>query len=238
MNDSFNSLGDFEFESLRLAVNYKKWIGQTFQSQLETSGSILEVGAGIGQFTEVICELAPSAKISALEPERRFHDALKTAVPDVERLPCETNELVGGSRLFETIISINVLEHIEDDLTELKQWHDLLSPGGHICLLVPACPEIFAPIDTMMGHYRRYAAESLIQLMEQAKLNVKELRYFNFIGYWLWLINFKLLKQRSIKSTHVALYDRFIIHLAKILDRSGLNRIKGQSLICVAQRRP
>ena len=236
MHPSFNSLENFEFESLKLAVNYRKWIGRIFQPYLENSGSLLEVGAGIGQFTETILKTAPPhAKISALEPEAKFQDILKNNCPEVEILPCQTDALI-GQRSFETIISINVLEHIEEDLTELKQWSHLLHPGGYICLLVPACPELYAPIDTMMGHYRRYTPKTLSQLMEQAELNVEKLSYFNFIGYWLWLLNFKLLKQRSIQSTHVGLYDHCIIHLAKLLDYWGLNRMKGQSLICIAQR--
>lgn len=236
MNKSFNSLSEFEFESLKNAVNYKKWIGRTFQHPLRNAKTILEVGSGIGQFTQVIREHAPSAKITALEPELKFHTALNAAIPDLETIQSFSSDLV-GRRNFDTIVSVNVLEHIEDDVAELKNWHELLNPGGHACVLVPAHPEIFSPIDNMMGHYRRYTIDTMAQKMRAANLDIIENHYFNFVGYWLWLLNFKLLRQTRINPGNVAFYDNVLIHFSKFFDSIGLNKIKGQSLVCIARRR-
>lgn len=236
MNKSFNSLSEFEFESLKNAINYRKWIGKTFQYPLRDSKTILEVGSGIGQFTQVIRQQAPLAKITAVEPDLKFHVPLNAAILDLETVQNFSIDLV-GRRNFDAIVSVNVLEHIEDDVAELKNWHQLLNPGGYACVLVPALPEIFSPIDHMMGHYRRYTKDSMTQKMKAANLDIIENHYFNFVGYWLWLFNFKLLRRTKISPQNVVFYDKVLIHFSKFFDSIGLNKIKGQSLVCIGRRR-
>ncbi|MEO0509725.1 MAG: class I SAM-dependent methyltransferase [Verrucomicrobiota bacterium] len=235
MNKSFNTLAEFEFESLKKAANYRNWIGQRFKASFEGASNVLEVGSGIGQFTQIIQQYAEGAAVTALEPEIQFHDELKISAPNAEHLNAYSSELV-GHRSFDAIASVNVLEHIEDDIAELKNWHALLKPGGRVCLLVPAHPEIYASIDNLMGHYRRYTKRSMTDKIESAGLQITELYYFNFLGYWLWLLNFKVFKRKTIDAKNVAFFDRVLIHFSKIMDLIRLNAFKGQSLICIARK--
>lgn len=236
MKNNFNSLDRFEFESLRHATNYKNWIHSKFSHILDNSKSILEIGGGIGQFTQVIQQRSPAAEITSLEPNAEFHKTLSSSTPGVKSINAYSENLI-GKNAYDTIININVLEHIKDDLVEIQNWNKLLNAGGHVCILVPACQEIYAPIDHLMGHYRRYSIEDLSCHFEAADFEIETIQYFNFLGYWLWLLNFKLLKNTSFSESKVIFHDRVLIYLSKALDALGANRIKGQSLICIARKR-
>jgi len=235
MNRDFNTLDSFEFEALRLAHNYKDWICSQFAPILTQSSTILEIGAGIGQFTQTIQRLTPTAKITALEPCAAFYQTLTSTLPDIESINAYSNEII-GTQTFDSIININVLEHIKNDQQEIEHWNQLLKPGGRVCILVPACEEIYAPIDNSMGHYRRYSKKSLAAKFTQSGFEIETIEYFNFLGYWLWMLNFKLLKNLSFSDTKVAFNDKVLIHLSKSLDFLGANKIKGQSVICIARK--
>lgn len=235
MRKYFNTLTSFEFEALRHSGNYKQWIWDQFGSVLNASESILEVGSGVGQFTTIIHDNSPAATITALEPSTSFFVELTEKLPNIERINQYSEALI-GSRVFDTIININVLEHIENDTEEIKNWHSLLNSGGKACVLVPALNEIYAPIDNLMGHYRRYTKQELASKFEAAGFRIERISYFNFIGYWLWLLNFKLLKNTTFSAAKVTFNDRYLIHLCKALDALGANYLKGQSVVCIAQK--
>lgn len=235
MKQDFNSLDTFEFEALAQAINYKTWIWEQFSNTLTQSPTILEIGGGIGHFTEVIDQNTPHSNITSLEPFEEFYLQLKSKLPQVETFHGYAGELV-GQRTYDSIINVNVLEHIQEDLEELRTWHKLLKENGTVCILVPACTEIYAPIDHLMGHYRRYTKKDLREKFEAAGFKIEKLHYFNFVGYWLWLLNFKLLKKVAFSKAKIAFHERVLIHPSKLLDKIGANKTKGQSLICVARK--
>ena len=88
------------------------------------------------------------------------------------------------------VVSVNVLEHIYEDDTELARWRQKLAArGGHLCLFVPARPEIYAPIDRDFGHHRRYTRPQLRSKLEGAGFSIIRLNYFNWVGYFAWWFN-------------------------------------------------
>src|SRR6185503_6185248 len=94
---------------------------------------------------------------------------------------------------------------------ELARCRDLLgAAGGHLCLFVPARPEIYAPIDQDFGHHRRYRLRELRRKLELAGLEVVRLHYFNLVGYFAWWLNFCVRKQRSFAPAAVRFFDRVI----------------------------
>ncbi|HYM61803.1 MAG TPA: methyltransferase domain-containing protein, partial [Thermoanaerobaculia bacterium] len=98
---------------------------------------------------------------------------------------------------FDTIVSLNVLEHIEDDVAALRAMREILAPGGHVALLVPAHPSLYGEYDRLDGHFRRYTRRSFEAAIRRAGFEQVRLRYFNTLGAAGWWVTYKLLR-RSI----------------------------------------
>ena len=224
---------DFEFESLAAAVNYRKAIVGEFKAYLR--GRVLEVGAGIGQISEAVLELSGVDDLVALEPDGRFHAVFKQRLPNTSLIEGTTNDL-NEDEVFDSTIMINVLEHIEDDQTELRRISRILRPsGGHLCMLVPARPEIFSRLDAHFGHFRRYTKPELRRKLELAGFDVVSICYFNFIGYFAWLLRFKLMRKMSFDTEHVRFFDRRLFPLGHLFERNMTRPPFGQSLIAIAK---
>lgn len=225
---------DFEFAALAEAVNYRKTIIGEFSKFLK--GRVLEIGAGIGQTTEALVGSEGVDEVVAVEPDHRFHEGFGKRLPNV-RLVKGTSQDVSGED-FDGVITVNVMEHIENDETEFAMQHSLLKGRrGYLCCLVPARPEIFAPLDDHFGHYRRYTKKELRRKLEGAGFKVEEIFYFNFVGYFAWAFRFKLLGKMDFDLGQVRLFDRKIFPVAHSLERKLLRPPIGQSLIAIATPR-
>lgn len=227
---------DFEFESLELSTNYKRWILSQFLDVVESAESTIEVGAGIGQFSEVL-QGCPD-ELVLIEPRSEFVERIKRRAIEARVFAGTAKEFSESSEVrFDALFSINVLEHIEDHSQELADWKGLLNDGGTVCLLVPAFQILFSPIDRNMGHYRRYSKQGLRALLEEAGYDVKKCAYFNSFGFFLWALKFKILRGQSVGRCNVLFFDRVLIYLAKFMDWLGLNSLCGQSVVAIATKR-
>ena len=134
------------------------------------------------------------------------------------------------------MLSVNVLEHIGDHEAELKLYASLLrTRKGHLCLFVPARPEIYSPIDKDFGHFCRYRRKELQPLLQQAGFEIIRLCYFNFVGYFAWWLNFCVLKKRHFEPAKVLFYDRAIFPIVHGLERRICRPPFGQSLLAIAR---
>ncbi|SRR6266498_2728198 len=236
-NPSGDAVGgpNFEFQALREARNYRAALLAEFSPHIH--GRVLEVGAGIGQITALLRRLSAVEYLLAVEPDPAFCRTLRLALPD-QPLIQGTAATVRAPAPWHTIVSINVLEHLRDDAAELAVFAQLLrAQNGALCLLVPARPEIFAPIDEDFGHFRRYTKADLRRRLEAAGFRVLRLHYFNFAGYFGWWLNFRFLGQRTFKPTTVRLFDRLIFPWAHGLETRVCRPPIGQSLMAVASAR-
>lgn len=223
---------DFEFAALSEAKNYRAALLHEFKMYLR--GNVLEVGAGIGQITAELRRLPEVDHLLAIEPDERFCAAFRARQPQLELLQGTVGDLK-SDLAWNAILSINVLEHIENDAAELAAYHRLLKPaGGSLCLFVPARPEIYAPIDQDFGHFRRHTKAGLRHKLEQAGFEVARLRYYNFVGYFLWYVNFCLLKKRSFEPAAVRLFDRLVFPPVHGFESRICPPPIGQSLLAVA----
>jgi SAM-dependent methyltransferase len=226
---------EFEFAALSEANNYRAALIGEFKPFLR--GRILEVGAGIGQISALLAGQIDVTEVLAVEPEKKFLERFQATSPKVT-VHHGTAASV-NSKQWNAIVSINVLEHIEDDAAELGLYRELLaSERGHLCLFVPARPEIYAPIDADFGHFRRYAKRELRKKLTQAGFLSVRLNYFNFIGYFAWALNFHLLGKRSFNVNAVRFFDRRLFPVGHSFERSILRPPIGQSLLAVAQANP
>lgn len=223
---------DYEFPTLELAANYRDALLAEFRPRLR--GRVLEAGAGIGQFTALLLREAGIERLAACEPDPRFVERLRGQFPRLE-LIAGTIAAVPTAWPFDTILSINVLEHIAEDERELAAYRARLAERcGALCLFVPAQPEIFGTIDRDFGHCRRYRRSELRAKLNTAGFRIERLSYFNLVGYFAWWWNFRLRSRHGFDPASVRLFDRFIFPLQHAFESRLLRPPIGQSLIAVA----
>jgi SAM-dependent methyltransferase len=223
---------DFEFAALQKADNYRVALLAEFEPFL--TGQVLEIGAGIGQITETLLHNPGIKRLVSVEPNPSFANRLRSKFPLLE-LVQGTIDDVPAAWLFNAILSVNVLEHIEADELELSHYHQRLAERhGKLCLFIPARPEIFGPIDRDFGHFRRYTRAELRTKLTTAGFSIQRLVYFNLLGYFAWWWNFGLLKKRSFAANQVQIFDRLIFPLQHQLEAHFFRPPIGQSLLAVA----
>lgn len=223
---------DFEFAALAEAKNYRAALLHDFRLYLR--GNVLEVGCGIGQITAELLKNPGIDKVVSIEPDPAFCAQFRARLPEQELVQGSVEDLRSEVR-WNAILSINVLEHIENDGDELATYSRLLQPArGSLCLFVPARPEIYAPIDRDFGHFRRYTRAELMEKLQRAGFSIQSIRYYNFIGYFLWWLNFRVMKQRSFNVGSVRLFDRAVFPVIHGFENRICAPPIGQSLQVVA----
>jgi|ERR1017187_1602356 SAM-dependent methyltransferase len=225
-------IDDFEFAALNEAKNYRAALLRNFGKFLR--GNVLEVGAGIGQMTSELLKMPEIQHLTSIEPNEGFCTHLHARLPGHDLVQGTISDLPSGTD-WNAILSINVLEHIEDDAGELAAYRRLLRPArGALCLFVPARPEIYAPIDRAFGHFRRYTRPELRNRLENAGFRLLRIRYYNLAGYFLWWLNFRCLKKRSFDAAAVRLFDRAIFPVIHGFESRICPPPIGQSLMVIA----
>lgn len=234
--NAISQTDDFEFDALNEAQNYRAALVSEFRPFLK--GNVVEIGAGIGQFSEAIRAFKEVNNLVSVEPEARFCAKFRELHPDFTLVEGIIDDLPAGPDR-DAILSINVLEHIREDEAELSKYYKILAnTRGHLCLFVPARPEIYAPIDRDFGHFRRYVRPGLKRILLQAGFEIVTLRYFNSVGYFAWWLNFCLLKKRRFETGSVRFFDRAIFPVVHGFESRLWAPSIGQSLIAVARAVP
>lgn len=224
---------DFEFAALGEARNYRRALLRSFAPRLR--GRVLEIGAGIGQMTRELLTVPAVTELVSVEPDARFTARLQAILPPAAVIRGFSGDVPPPAR-WDTLISINVLEHIEADEAELARYRALLSPQhGHLCLFVPACPGLYAPIDRDFGHFRRYSRGELRDKLVRAGFTVEELHYYNLPGYFAWLASFRILRSRSFNARTVRWFDRLVFPATYWCESRLFRPPFGQSLLAIAR---
>jgi len=192
-------------------------------------GAVLEAGAGIGSNTRVLRELAHS-RWTALEPDA----ALSAQIEGADEVLAGTLADLGDERRFDTILYIDVLEHIEDDRAELGHAAAHLNDGGHIIVLSPAHKFLFTPFDSSIGHFRRYTRESLREAAPP-ELTLCKLVYLDSVGMLASLGNRLLLRRSMPTESQILTWDRLLVPLSRVLDPFFAGRV-GRSVLGVWSR--
>ncbi len=224
---------NFEFEALRVAKYYRRALVREFTPHLQ--GRVLEIGAGIGQITALLKNLPTVEHLLSIEPNAGFCREFRRSFPN-QPLVEGTIESLADTEPWNSIVSINVLEHIQEDERELAIYARLLrTENGRLSLFVPARQEIYAPIDKDFGHHRRYSKPDLRRKLRNAGFEIVHLNYFNCVGYFAWWLNFRVLQRRRFDVTSVRFFDRLIFPCVHWCESHLCPPPIGQSLIAVAK---
>jgi len=232
---SYSYVGN-ELELFAEAVHWKRYFRSAIADRLV--GDVLEVGAGIGETARHLLDGRQRSWL-CLEPDERLGTRLRAwaEAGDVAPLPTvqigTTADLDPSSR-FDTILYIDVLEHIEDDRAEMARAAELLAPRGALIVLSPAFQQLFSDFDRSVGHFRRYTRASLAEVMPPSLRRVR-LRYLDSVGFLASLSNRALLRQALPTRRQIALWDRVMIPASRVLDLL-LARGFGRSVLAVYER--
>jgi SAM-dependent methyltransferase len=181
-------------------------------------GHILEIGSGIGNISDFLLRNHEEVTLSDIKPvycrrlEHTFggRHSLKgiypvdLAVPDIDKV---YSGLMGG---FDTVIALNVVEHIDDHELAIRNIRKLLRVGGMAVILVPAYRWLYNPLDKGLGHYRRYNRRSLSGLLSGQGLEVMQTQYFNAAAIPGWWVSGNLFRMKEIKSGPLNIYDGLV----------------------------
>lgn len=225
-------VGD-ELELFSGARNWKSYFAGQIKPFL--GGEVVEVGAGLAGTTRVLLsDGARHQRWLCLEPDAQLCGQIELAqLPSFVEARCSTLEPLPEA-CCDSILYIDVLEHIEHDRAELEQAWRRLRPGGHLIVLSPAHQMLFSPFDQAIGHFRRYSRAALEACGPPGARLVRS-RYLDSLGFFLSLANSRLLRQSMPTPRQVAFWDRVVVPVSRRLDPL-LGYHFGKSVLCVWQR--
>jgi SAM-dependent methyltransferase len=227
-----DQVGAQTLERLAAAPNYNRWMFDRLRPWI--GQRVLEVGSGIGNLSVF---LQDRERVVLTDTEPWYLDRLRErfggrANIDVRRLYLPVMDGALAAERFDTVICLNVLEHIEDDHASLVVMGRLLRPGGRLVLLVPALRALYGTLDEALGHHRRYGRAELTAKFAAAGLGMRHLEYFNLAGLPGWWVVGRVLRRRLIPAASLQWYDALVplFRLERLLPW----RV-GQSLIAIGE---
>ena len=199
-------------DTLSRAKNFNRWMADTVSPYL--GSEVLELGAGMGNLTRLLASrrrryIATDIDVehlSRLQTRLHHRPNIQTAVCDLSR----TSDFEPWTGKMDSVVCLNVLEHIEDDMSGLRNIRGCLKPGGRAIILVPQGPSAYGTLDEVLGHFRRYSKTELENKMKSAGYRVERILEFNRITYPGWYVSGKLLKRRHFSRFQLGIFDRLV----------------------------
>jgi len=221
-------------EALTEAKNYNRWIASNFYPYIKAP--LLEFGAGIGNISELLSSYTPLCLTDTDERllahlKHKFSHINDVSVDFLDIIQPPPDHLVES---FQSVIGINVLEHIEDDEKALSHLGSLLRPSGRLLLLVPSKKWAYTDLDRQLGHFRRYEKKELAVKLVKASFRIEKLYFFNVVGLMGWIIRDKIQRSEGLKPSQISIFESLVPILKPI--ESKVRLPLGISLIAIAQK--
>jgi SAM-dependent methyltransferase len=223
-----------ELELFKHAENWKKYFSGKIGSYIH--GDVLEVGAGNGVNTPFL--MGAGSRLNSwtcIEPDQILASQITENTTRLTPAVQVINGIITDiNAQFDTIIYIDVLEHIEQAKQEIAEIGKRLKPGGHLLILVPAYQFLYSPFDKKIGHFRRYNRK---MLLDQVGINLKTIKlfYLDSLGFIASVAN-KLLLQKDMPSlNNILFWDRILVRLSRLSDQLVFKSF-GKSLIGIFQK--
>jgi SAM-dependent methyltransferase len=225
------------------AVAYHRWVFETLAPWIQ--GRVLEVGSGHGTYTAHLRKAGHTVLVTDIDPTVCARLAVKFSHdPFVHVLQMDgiDERRIGQSAPIDTVLAINMLEHVPDDAAFVDAAAGVLRrlarDRGRLVTFSPAHQRLYGSLDRLAGHYRRYSVDDIQRLFVRVGLQVLTLRYFNPVGGLAWWLDAHLLHHQAIDSADIGWQLRFanrLVPASRFLDRLLQPSRFGQSVICVGE---
>jgi SAM-dependent methyltransferase len=202
------------------ARRFNRWMADTIAPYV--TGNVLEAGAGIGNLTRYLFRHGESYVAAELDDIHLRH--LREHVGPQPGLTIAKCDLLDASDLsdyrarMDTVVCLNVLEHIDDDLSALQNLRSCLKCGGRAIILVPQGSRAFGSLDRVLGHHRRYSRPELNQKLSRVGFLVERILEFNRATYPGWILNSRILERTTLSDTQIRMFDS-LVPLWRRIDR-------------------
>ena len=212
----------------------KNWRRYQFENILKyINSSVLDVGPGTGNNIQYYKDKA--SQITLLEINKNLANSLKLKFDGDKKIIVLNTDIDSREKKFDTILYMDVLEHIEDDEKEINKALKQLNSGGNLIFFVPAYQFLYSDFDKAIGHIKRYNKKFFLSFKKDENITIIELKYIDSIGFFIAVLN-KLFNKDNKESIGwgVKIWDK-LIFLSKIMDLISLNKF-GKSLFCIMKK--
>jgi SAM-dependent methyltransferase len=227
-----------ELEVFAKATNWKNYVSKKLRPYI--TGSVIEVGAGLGSSTKYLCDRT-HVRWLCLDPDANHSSHLKSLIAAGKLPPCCEARCgvladLDRSDVADTILYVDVLEHIQDDEAEMLIAAAHLAPGGHIVVLGPAFNSISSPLDKAVGHYRRYERDDATRLSSQS-LSLQATFFLDSAGFFASASNRLILRKSLPSARDIKIWDKLIVPVSILTDKI-LGSFFGRSIVMVWRKNP
>lgn len=215
-------------EVMQEAVNYNRFLRGLVRRFARDTSAVCDFGAGIGTFST--CFDIPRDRVTCIE----LDPGARTQLRDTGLQAYPELAAVGDDR-FSYVFTLNVLEHIEDDLSVVSEFYRVLQPGGRLFVYVPAFQALYSAMDAKIGHHRRYRLRDMTSLLSSVGFRIEKCAYTDALGFFATLA-YKWLDKRADGSLNLVViryYDRYLFPISRILSLP-LARVVGKNLYVCA----
>ncbi|MGH9201164.1 MAG: glycosyltransferase, partial [Vicinamibacterales bacterium] len=212
---------------------YNRWMWEQLAPFI--GPRVLEVGAGVGNMTRfLLCQ----ERVIATDLDDRYQQILHQLFDAYPHITIGRFDLNGGlppegAERIDTVLCLNVLEHVKQDDLALRALHGVLEPSGRLVLLVPALPALYGSLDRALEHHRRYSRDEVLTKLRAAGFVIEASWFFNVLGVFGWYLNSRILKRTTFPPVQLTLYD-LLVPLFRLESRVKLPF--GMSLIAIARK--
>jgi SAM-dependent methyltransferase len=214
--------------------NYNDWLWNSIRSHV--GERVLEVGAGIGNMTRYLygreLVFAADREVSFFHILRNKFRRKPGIVVDQIDLDSDASLALAEHR-FDSVVCLNVLEHVDDDVAALRRLHAILQPGGTIAIYAPAGQNLYGSLDEGVGHKRRYSKEDVEEKLRAAGFEVDRAYYLNRFGRIGWFMNSRVLGRKEIPFGQARFFD-MLVPAFRVMEKTPPSR--GLSVIALAHK--
>lgn len=222
----------WELNSFDKSYNFRNYQCDLIKDHLK--GHVAEVGPGNGENLQIYKDRVDILEL--YEPSKQLFDNLKFKFEADEKLIIKNEIFTEKSKTYDTIIYLDVLEHIENDYQEISKAFNSLKSGGKLIINVPAFQHLYSDFDIEVNHYRRYNKKSLLNLFKNLEHSLIELKYYDCLGYLLSLMSKLFTKNyRNNFDNKIRIWNS-LIPISKILDKI-IFHLFGKSLLLIVSKK-
>lgn len=203
-----------DLQTLSHANNYQQWLFKLCQPYI--GKRVLEIGSGIGNYTQHIIKTSSVWATDCEEfyvrgLENRFSGQKSVKVSKLKLENWDTDQIKEiKSYKPDTIMCLNVLEHVKNDKYAINSMLKCLGPSGNLILIVPAFNFLFSKADVNYGHFKRYSKKMMFNMFENLGVDIVSIKYFNLLGMFGWFWHFKILRRENLYPSKIKLFNSMV----------------------------